>query len=298
VFTGERLIPREPRTAEEHILELRHRFAYETASSLGLPGTRALDIGCGEGYGVTLMRSRGLLTHGLDVALDAFASPRSGPDGACWAVYDGLRLPLADDSVEVVTCFQVVEHVADPATLALEVSRVLRPGGRLFMTTPNRLLRLHPSERPWNRFHLREFDAGGLHGLLAAYFASVRIAGVRAIPEIETFELTRLRSIRRLVALDPLDLRGALPEGLNRRVRAFLRSLLARRRRGATWRAFSVEDFHLDEARVEGAMDLFAICASDGPAAPRVSPSSELGPVRRSSVPPIQAANARSVSPR
>jgi SAM-dependent methyltransferase len=264
MFTGERLIPGEPRTADEHILELRHRFAYETASSLGQPGSKVLDVGCGQGYGLALMRRRGLQAHGLEVALDALTPPRRA-GGASWAVYDGQRIPLAVHSVGAVTCFQVIEHVTDPASLVQAISRVLRPGGILFMTTPNRLLRLGPSERPWNRFHLREYDAPGLRDLLTAHFASVQIAGVRATPEIESLELARLRSIRRLVRADRLGLRGTLPEGLNRRARSLLRRLTATRRRSTDWRRLSVTDFRLDEDGVEEAMDLFATCIADGP---------------------------------
>jgi SAM-dependent methyltransferase len=51
------------------------------------------------------------------------------------AIADLAALPLANASVDVAVCVQVLEHVSQPHTVLAEISRVLRPGGRLFLTT-------------------------------------------------------------------------------------------------------------------------------------------------------------------
>jgi SAM-dependent methyltransferase len=48
-----------------------------------------------------------------------------------------MRLPFADASVDLLHCEHVLEHLADPAALMAEVTRVLKPGGRFVFVTPN-----------------------------------------------------------------------------------------------------------------------------------------------------------------
>jgi len=73
---------------------------------------------------------------------------------------DATRLPLADGCVDLLMAFQLLEHVPRSAALAIlaEAGRVLRPGGRGFLTTPNARWRLLPGQRPWNPFHAVEWD--------------------------------------------------------------------------------------------------------------------------------------------
>lgn len=85
------------------------------------PGDEWLDLGCGTG------RFLALAPGGVGV------DPDPGSPGA--DLEDG-QLPLAHSSVDLVWCSEVIEHVADPLALLFEARRVLRPGGRLLLTTP------------------------------------------------------------------------------------------------------------------------------------------------------------------
>ena len=62
-------------------------------------------------------------------------------------------LPLADSSVDIVINFQVIEHLWDQPQFVSECARVLRPGGRLLMSTPNRITFTPGSDTPVNPFH-------------------------------------------------------------------------------------------------------------------------------------------------
>lgn len=60
---------------------------------------------------------------------------------------DALALPFADGSVDAILCFSVIEHVPDPAALARECARVLRPGGALLLQGPGDLQMTHGEPR-------------------------------------------------------------------------------------------------------------------------------------------------------
>jgi SAM-dependent methyltransferase len=75
---------------------------------------------------------------------------------------------MPDASVDVVVNFQVIEHLWDQPQFITECLRVLRPGGLLAISTPNRITFTPGSDVPVNPFHTRELNAGELRELLAA----------------------------------------------------------------------------------------------------------------------------------
>jgi len=108
-------------------------------SALGLfenlvKGRRLLDIGGGVGFFAELALARGWDAYSLDTSPVATenAAARIGPNRAI-STLDGL-LP---DPVDVLTFWCVIAHTRDPRELMVESSRVLRPGGIIWITTPN-----------------------------------------------------------------------------------------------------------------------------------------------------------------
>jgi SAM-dependent methyltransferase len=89
---------------------------------------KVLDLGCGAQPYAFLARSRGL--DYVPVDLSILHTP---PPIVC---ADSLTLPFKDGSFDTVLSTQVVEHVADPFMMFAEISRVLKPHGRLVMTAP------------------------------------------------------------------------------------------------------------------------------------------------------------------
>lgn len=104
----------------------------------GLERPRVLDVGCGTGSNLTLVRER--FPHALQVGVDRDASAlgycsRRG-ETAQLVQATGLALPLADASVDCVVALDFIEHVEDDAALLAEFVRVLRPGGSLVASVP------------------------------------------------------------------------------------------------------------------------------------------------------------------
>jgi ubiquinone/menaquinone biosynthesis C-methylase UbiE len=100
-------------------------------------GERVLDLGCGAGRFVAALREAGAEPVGVEIAEAALERARRNVPGADLRLVapDG-SLPLEHGSFDLVWCSEVLEHVVDTRQLLLEVRRVLRPAGRLLVTTP------------------------------------------------------------------------------------------------------------------------------------------------------------------
>jgi SAM-dependent methyltransferase len=96
-------------------------------------GPTAVDLGCGLGGYSKVLGERGLDVRGFDVVPEYVERAREL--GVKAELYDGERLPLADDSVDTVFLIEVIEHLEDPARLLAEAARVARGG--VLVTTPN-----------------------------------------------------------------------------------------------------------------------------------------------------------------
>lgn len=94
---------------------------------------RLLDVGCGDGTFLDVMQTRGWNSQGTEVSPFAASQPRRFPVHA-GEVWDA-KLPPS--SFDVVTGWHVIEHAAEPLRMLAEMYRLLRPGGRLVLATPN-----------------------------------------------------------------------------------------------------------------------------------------------------------------
>ena len=134
-----------------------------------------LDLGCGDGLYLPELAGDERVVRGVDrseVAL-ALAAERL-PSAELSVVGANERLPLADNVVERVWCCDALEHVVDTQVVLSEARRVLVPGGRLLVVTPDHplLLRLRIALRGWERHfdpfspHLRFYTERSLREAL------------------------------------------------------------------------------------------------------------------------------------
>ncbi len=120
---------------------------------MGHPGHvrrwRVLDLGCGEGSSVELFRRRDPTVQwiGVDIPGSREAGARRRTD-ARFETFDGVTLPFAAASFDLVYCHQVLEHVRHPSRLLADVARVLAPGG-YFAGSTSQLEPFH-SRSMWN----------------------------------------------------------------------------------------------------------------------------------------------------
>ncbi len=98
-------------------------------------GVRLLDLGCGAGLAMTMAAQRGATVAGIDAAEGLLEVARRRLPEADLRRGDLEELPYADDSYEVVTCFNSVQFAADPVAALREARRVAVPGGKVAIVT-------------------------------------------------------------------------------------------------------------------------------------------------------------------
>ncbi len=145
-------------TAAEHILPLdpahpnyvRWRRAVDAADQRGefvadliaaersLSGAQVLDLGCGVGGASRVLRRRGARVFPADRNGDRLRYLRLSEPPAPAARLDAAALPYRDNRFDAVVLQDVIEHVPAPERLLREIRRVLKPGGILYLSTPNR----------------------------------------------------------------------------------------------------------------------------------------------------------------
>ncbi len=162
-------------TSEPHIA------AYEFASKWVTPGETVLDLACGTGYGVEWLERAGAgKIIGVDYSRDAvhYARTHLPDDGrGGFMIGDGLRCGLRDDAFDLIICMQTVEHVPDAELFLTEMTRVLKDGGTMLISTPNKVFYSPDAERPLNPYHVVEFTLETLQQLLSNHFAHVQVFG-------------------------------------------------------------------------------------------------------------------------
>ena len=123
---------------------------------------RVLDLGCGMGGFLEGLAELGERVVPSDVSLESLGhcSERGFTDGV---LSSGYSLPFADDSFDLVCMFDAIEHIPDDHRVMQEVARVLRPGGRVFVSVPAYQFLYANNDRVAQ--HMRRYTRGMLSGV-------------------------------------------------------------------------------------------------------------------------------------
>ncbi len=180
-FTGERVVPGkvDPDLFNEHFA----RYVYARGFC---SGQRVLDTGCGVGYGSAYLAKLASLVVGLDNDRKTmqYASSRYGRTNMAWVVGNCQQLPFLPHTFDVVTSFELIEHLPDADAYLGEVRRVLREGGAFLVSTPNRPVYHEHLGEVRNPFHIREWDHDEFVALLKNYFKFVEVLGEKHLSAV------------------------------------------------------------------------------------------------------------------
>jgi O-antigen biosynthesis protein len=187
-WTGERLVPGLAGTPLYY--EHAHRYAY---SGRLASGRAVLDVGSGEGYGAAMLARVAKTVVGLDIAPEAIAHARKtygDVPNLGFGVSDAELLPVPSASFDLVTCFEVIEHVQHPIELVDEVRRVLRRDGVFIVSTPDKAAYGASRDHEPNEFHVSEMHLHEFEAALAQRFSTVVILGQRLVGSSVMWPLT------------------------------------------------------------------------------------------------------------
>jgi ubiquinone/menaquinone biosynthesis C-methylase UbiE len=170
-FTGERVIPGlvNDDLWAEHVARyaLAARFAH---------GRRVLDMGCGTGYGTADLARVASSALGIDLAPEAITYGVLHFPSTRFLQCSATALPFPTASFDLLTAFEVIEHISDWRTLLAEAQRVLEPNGMLIVSTPNKRYYAETRAKSGpNPFHEHEFEFGEFRTALDKFFPHVRI---------------------------------------------------------------------------------------------------------------------------
>lgn len=179
-----------PEGLEPPLFALRLAFVLERLSGR----ERVLDVGCGEGHFSAAIAAAGARVLGIDVAEEPLRRGRARHPGVDLRRVPAVGAwPLEDASFDLVWAGEVLEHVADTAGWFSQMRRVLRPGGRLLISTPDHgplsILRMALWPAAFEaRFdpladHLRFYTRRSLERLLAQFaFEQIEISRAGGAP--------------------------------------------------------------------------------------------------------------------
>lgn len=167
-----------PSNEEISFVFARHHFAYRHILS-SVKNCVVADIGCGAGYGCKLLSEQARLICGIDYDFNAVRYSKNNFNGPniCYVQMNAVALGL-QRVFDVAVSFQVIEHMVDVHDFVAQLKKIVKPGGTIFISTPN-VLGAKPSRgNAGNRFHRNEMDYYEFRDLMMKKFSSCNIFGV------------------------------------------------------------------------------------------------------------------------
>lgn len=218
---------------------------------------KLLEVGCGEGRGVDVLLPHAESYLGLDKISEVISSlKKKYPKVAFEQAVIPPFATIKDNSFDTVVSFQVIEHIKDDRLFLEEIYRVLKPGGKAIISTPN--INHTLSRNPW---HEREYTPEQLISLSEKIFDSVDAKGVGGTEKVWSYHEANRKSVQKIMRFDIFDLQHKLPASILRMPYEILNRMnrnKLHKEQGSSVVDINHEDYPLVDDPSEG-LDLFYI---------------------------------------
>lgn len=201
--TGERVIANEyAGDINEFFIYQCHIATYEFAIPY-LKNRKVLEFGCGSGYGSDYVADSCSEIVAVDISQEAVSYAKNNYrkknlEYRCIDDIETTDLPFPDDTFDVAISFQVIEHLKSDKRFFEELSRVLKEGGLLIVATPDKTSRLFSFQKPWNQYHMHEYDMRTLESNTSQYFQVNKTLYMSARKDLVEMEIKRTKKLRML----------------------------------------------------------------------------------------------------
>ncbi len=159
-----------------------HLARFEFAAKF-VRGKIVADCASGSGFGSNLFAVSGsICVDAVDISAEAITAAALKYPSPIIHFRQGsaTELPIADSSVDVYVSLETIEHIEDDQKFLAEACRILKPDGLFICSTPNRR-HTNPgktlTDKPWNKFHVREYSDEEFEQLLSHHFSSIEKFG-------------------------------------------------------------------------------------------------------------------------
>lgn len=231
---------------------------YEFAKRYIESSAKVIDIGCGTGYGSAVLGEKHEVTA-VDNSSEAIEfADKHYSKKAEFLTANATKLPFKNGYFDVACSFEVIEHLKDADIFIKEVLRVLKPGGKFILSTPNKLTHSTGSKLK-SPYHVKEYTAKELAYLLNKYFKTVNVKSQtkskRAKTTLKDFMVSQ--EVReRFVKSDVIGIRKIFPRTLKENAWKYLGSLFGRQGQ----ESLETRDFPIKSENLSKAEHFIAIC--------------------------------------
>lgn len=229
---------------------MRYYFALQFAVNKAV-----LDAGCGAGYGCNLLATVAKKVIGIDYSQEAidYAKKHYSHSNFKFRTMNLLALDFNDDTFDLVTCFEVIEHIREDHMLLKKISHILKPNGVLVISTPNQLTdHLHMKSINTKYLpHVNLMNPQKLKTKLSIFFPTVKLYGQRRKARTSRYAFYGL-----LKKLDIFNLRLHLAY---KKRESILKRLVAEVN-GVP----SLEDFEIARGMLRQSQTIVAVCRKSG----------------------------------
>jgi SAM-dependent methyltransferase len=233
-------------------------YAYEFAKPYISEKVTA-DIGCADGYGTQFLADFTMSTVGVDYSEVTIAEARLKHASKTNLTFKAGKvppIPLEDESMDVITAFQFIEHIELRKAFMEDVKRVLKPGGIFICTTPN--IKMSIARNP---FHVFEYTFDEMKKEAASVFSSIELQGLQGNDIVNKYYDDNSKWAKRILMFDPFGLHKLVPSNWLIAPYNFLTSLMRKNLKETNNDTLTItsKDFFLTKDNLDKTWDIYLI---------------------------------------